>query len=186
VIVWRFLFLISALLLVAAVLARGWFGKRVLAADGARPCRANPERWRELTGAESPGEATAEIYGRQLWRAAMMQWRRDDRRAARAREAAKRFGLAVPPLTLVTLVFAVALAKLPLFGALAIALGMTALAALVGLLSIGLELQAVARFAREVRERHAFARADDERAAIACAEATVWMEALPPMLRWIG
>jgi len=186
VIVWRFLFLISALLLAAAVLARGWFGKRVLAADGARPCRANPERWRELAGGESPGEATAEIYGRLLWQAALARWRREDPRAARAREAAKRFGLAVPPLTLVILVFAVALAKLPLFGALAIALGMTALATLAGLVSIGSELAAVARFAREVRARHAFARLEDEHAAVACAEATVWLETLPPVLRWIS
>jgi len=186
VIVWRLLFLISALLLAAALMARGWFGKRVLAAEGARPCRANPARWRELIAGESPGEIPAEGYGRLVWQAAMVRWKQEDRMAARSREAAKRFGLAVPPLTLVILVFAVALAKLPLFGALAIGLGMTALAVLVGLLSIGAELQAVARFAREVRGRHVFARLEDERAVIACAEATVWLETLPPILRWLA
>jgi len=116
----------------------------------------------------------------------MVRWQQEDRIAARSREAAKRFGLAVPPLTLVILVFAVVLAKLPLFGALAIGLGMTALAVLAGLLSIGAELQAVARFAREVRGRHVFARLEDERAVIACAEATVWLETLPPILRWLA
>lgn len=183
---WRFLFLFSALALAAAILARGWFGKRVLAAEGSRPCRANPARWREMMGEESPGEATAEVCGKRLWLAAMTCWKRDDPRAARAREAARRFGLAVPPLTLVVLAFAVALAKLPLFGALAIALGMTALSACVGLLSIGAELRAVARYAREVRELHAFARLEEEESAIACAQAEAWMQALPPILRWIG
>jgi len=124
----------------------------------------------------------AGTLGRELRRVALVQWNEHDPKAARAREAARRFGLAVPPLTLVVLVFAMALAKLPLFGALAIVLGAIALSAVFGLLSIGTELRAVARAAGKMRGQRIFRRADDEEAVIACAQASVWMAALPPIL----
>ena len=129
-----------------------------------------------------PGQNDAETLGRELRRIALKRWAERDPKAARSREAAHRFGLAVPPLTLVVLVFAVVLAKLPLFGALTIALGAIALSAAIGLLSIGAELRTVAKTAGELRGKHVFRRVDDEEALIACARAAVWMNSLPPIL----
>jgi len=182
VIVWRLLFLCSALMLAAALLLRGWFGKRGLVQFGGRACQPDPERWRAWAGDALPEKMGAETLGRELRRIALKHWAERDPKAARGREAARRFGLAVPPLTLVVLVFALVLAKLPLFGALSLALGATALSAAIGLLSVGSELRAVARATGEVREKRIFRRADDEEAVIACAQAAVWMAALPPIL----
>ncbi|HEY8962620.1 MAG TPA: hypothetical protein VIM57_10490 [Luteolibacter sp.] len=181
-IVWRLLFLCSALILAAALLLRGWLGKRGFAQFGGRICTADAERWQSWTGESLPEANDAGALGRKLRRVALNRWQRADPKAARAREAARRFGLAVPPLTIVVLVFAVALAKLPLFGALTIALGATALSAGIGLLSIGAELRAVGQAAGELRGLRIFRRADDEEAVIACAQAAVWMAALPPIL----
>lgn len=181
-ILWRLLFLCSALLLAAALLLRGWFGKRGFVQFGGRTCEANPERWQSWTGETVSAKSDAETLGRELRRVALKRWSARDPKAARAREAARRFGFAVPPLTLVTLVFAVMLAKLPLFGALAIALGTIALSAAMGMLSIGSELRAVAHAAGELRGLRVFRRVDDEEAVIACAQAAVWMAALPPIL----
>jgi hypothetical protein len=182
VILWRLLFFCSALMLAAALLLRGWFGKRGLIQFGGRTCQPDPERWQNWSGESLPEKSDAGTLGRELRRVALQRWSDLDPKAARAREAARRFGLAVPPLTIVVLVFAVMLAKLPLFGALAIGLGSTSLSAAMGLLSIGPELRAVARAAGELRGLRIFRRADDEEAVIACAQAAVWMAALPPIL----
>jgi hypothetical protein len=182
VIVWRLLFFCSALIVAAALLLRGWLGKRGLVQFGGRICTVDPGRWQSWTGESMPEKNDSGTLGRELRRAALKQWSDRDAKAARAREAARRFGLAVPPLTLVVLVFAVALAKLPLFGALAIALGATALSSAIGLLSIGSELRAVARAGGDLRAKRIFRRADDEEAVIACARAEVWLAALPPIL----
>jgi len=169
-------------MLAAALLLRGWFGKRGFVQFGVRTCEANPERWKSWAGEPLPKNSDAETLGRELRRVALKRWSTRDPKAARAREAARRFGFAVPPLTIVTLVFAVMLAKLPLFGALAIGLGAIALSAAMGLLSIGAELRAVAHAAGELRGLRIFRRVDDEEAVIACAQAAVWMAALPLIL----
>lgn len=169
-------------MLVAALLLRGWFGKRGFAQFGGRICEADSERWQNWAGEKLPGKNDAVTFGQELRRVALRRWSDYDPKAARAREAARRFGFAVPPLTIVILVFAVALAKLPLFGALAIALGSIALSAATGLLSVGAELRAVGRAVGEVRGKRIFRRTDDEEAVIACAQAAVWMAALPPIL----
>ena len=169
-------------MLAAALLLRGWFGKRALVAFGGRHCNADPERWQSWAGETLPEKGDAATLGRELRRVALRRWSDQDPKAARAREAARRFGFAVPPLTIVVLVFAMISVKLPLFGALAIALGAIALSTAVGLLSIGVELRAVGRAVGEVRGLRLFRRADDEEAVVACAEAAVWMAALPPIL----
>ncbi|BCU79759.1 hypothetical protein [Luteolibacter sp. LG18] len=185
----RILFLLAALLIAGAILARGWYGKRILIGYGGRRGRVNVEVWRGVFGEEPkalPAEATAEEHGRALREAALERWHRDDPPAARAREAARRFGLGVPPFTLVAVVFAVMVAKLAIFTGLAVVMAATALATMFGLVSIGSELKAVAVACRIARERHLFPRREDEDAVIACAEAEVWMQALPPILRWVS
>jgi len=185
----RIVLLLSALLIVAAVMARGWYGKRIVAGYGGRRCRVNTGTWESLFGEmvkPLPAEASAADCGRALRDAAMARWEQENQAAYRGREAARRFGLGVPPFTLVTVVFAVAVAKLPVFAGIAVVFAATALATMFGLVSIGTELRAVAAAGKLARARHLFPRQEDEEAAIACAEAEVWMNTLPPILRWFS
>lgn len=184
---WKYLLLASLLIVVGSVLVRAWFGKRVIAASGGRVCRVRGERWREVLGERIPVPADppyATVCGIGVRAAALEQWKKDDPRAARSREAAKRFGLAVPPLTVVVVVFAILVMKLGPLNAIPVVLGATALACVFGLLSTGSELRAVARTMRKVREAYVFPNSEDEDAVAACAAAEVWMQALPPVLRW--
>ena len=183
---WRLPFLFSALLIAGAIFARGVYGRRVIATQGRRPTQMNPDVWGEIAGAQSStteARASAAEHGAALRVVALERWKKHDPSAARAREAALRFGLAAPPLTLLVVAFAVPLMKLQIFGALAVVAGMTALAVLFGLLSMGAELRVVAAVAKVARARHLFPRRDDEEAVIACAQAEVWLASLPPILK---
>lgn len=185
----RIVFLISVLALVAAVFAQRWFGRRVHVNHRSRQCKADVGRWRELFGEASvvpEGEVSAVDLGKALRTAALESWRNEDPGSCKGRDASRRFGVAVPPLTILVVVFAVVMVRIQMFPALAIILAATALACGFGLLSIGSELRAVARAARKVRERRVFTRSDDEDAVIDCAAAEVWVQALPPIMRFIG
>ncbi len=184
---WRLLLLISILPVVAAVAASGWFGLRALAREGKRTCRVNPTRWKDTLGTATPevSPLSADAAGAAIREAALAEWRQGDPKVAGAREGARRFGQAVPPLTAMVAVFAALLAKVPVIGAFAIFVGALALACLFGFLSLGSELRAVARTVRRVRDAHVFPRTDDEDAAAACAAAHAWRLALPPVLRWV-
>lgn len=185
----RIIFLLAALAVIAAIVAQRWFGKRVQDSHRARRCKVDGRRWVELFGEAAvlpEGELSAVDLGRELRKAALADWEKEDPRSSGARDAARRFGLAVPPLTILVVVFAVILMKLLLFTALAIILAATALACGFGILSVGAELGAVARASRKVREKRVFARSDDEEAVIECAAAEVWTQALPPMVRFIA
>lgn len=186
---WRLLFLLSAVVIAGAIFARGWYGRRVIASHGSRPTRLNETAWSEAVGAGvavPERAATAEEHGRALRLAALELWKKRDPTAAKAREASLRFGLGVPPLSVAVVVFAVIAAKILPFGGLAIIVGATALATLMGLLSLGAELRAVAVGVRLIRERHVFPRRDDEDAVVQCAQAEVWLGTLPPILKWIS
>lgn len=185
---WRILYIPCLLVIVAAVIARVWFGKQVVFGKGVQSCRLEVDRWSGFLGTTvnlPSGQATAAELGRQLRRAAIGEWRLSDPRAARAREAARRFGLAVPPLTIAVVLFALIAHRIPVPGALAIFLAATAVSSVLGLLSIGAELRAVAALSKRLRGRRIFPREEDEDAVIACAAADVWLDALPPILRWI-
>ena len=184
---WRLLYIPCILIIAAAVVARIWFGKQVVFGKGGQPCKADADRWSDVLGStvNLPAEPTAGELGRDLRKAAIADWQKRDPKAARAREAAKRFGMAVPPLTIAVVLFALIAHRIPVPGAIAIFLAATALSSLLGLLSIGAELRAVATLARTLRERRAFIRTDDEDAVISCAVAEVWLGALPPILRWL-
>jgi hypothetical protein len=93
--------------------------------------------------------------------------------------------MAVPPLTIAVVLFALIAARIPIPGAIAIFLASTALSSAMGILSIGAELRAVALFSKRVRESRVFSRQDDEEAVLRCAVAEVWLDSLPPILRWI-
>jgi Zn-dependent membrane protease YugP len=85
----------------------------------------------------------------------------------------------------VVAVFALLVGKIPVMGAIAIPVGATAIAALMGILTLPPELAAIHRAARKVREDRNFPSRDDEDAVIRCATAHAWDAALPPILRWL-
>lgn len=174
---WRLPLIISLIAIAAAAAARWYFGLRVLTGVGGRPCRCDPARWDDAT--DLPAEASALEFGRRLRQQALAQWTLDQPKAAASRQSVKRFGLAVPPLAAIVAVFAFIVAKIPVLGAIAIALFATALACAVGLSSLPAELAAVTRASRALRESRCFKRRDDEDAVIRCAHAHAWMDTLP-------
>ncbi len=186
---WRLLMIFSILPIGAALLLRWWFGTRVLAALGGRPCRCDQARWDRAVGTSAllpaSQDAPAGEFGERLRLAALAQWQRDDPKRAAARESSRRFGLAVPPFSAMVAVFAMILAKIPVVGAIAIFIAATALATAFGLLTLGEELRAISRVARALRESRAFIRSDDEDAVIQAAIARAWCETLPRVLQML-
>lgn len=184
----RLLLIFSIIPLALALAARWWFGARVLASDGSRPCRCDLSRWfppPDDTAMVHRAEASADEFGRQLRLKALAEWLERDPQATAARNKTLRFGTAVPPLSGIVAVLAVIVGKIPVMGAIAILLAATALATVMGVLALVPELTAIARTARQVRDAHHFPRRDDEDAVIRCAVAHAWSAALPPILRWL-
>jgi hypothetical protein len=182
---WRLLLFISILPIALALVLRWWFGMRVLANDGRRPCRCDLARWMPApddTAVVHRAEETAGEFGRQLRLKALAEWRERDPKAAASREGSRRFGTAVPPLSGVIAVFGALVAKIPVMGAIAVFLAATAISAVIGLLSLAPELRAIAQAARKLRESRSFTRSDDEDAVVNCAVAHAWKEAVPPVL----
>ena len=184
----RLILFISLFPIAIALLARWWFGTRILAGDGGRLCRCDLSNWMPPPGDESlvhRAEESADEFGRQLRLKALAEWKEQDSKGSGSREGTRRFGLAVPPLSGVVAVFAVIVGKIPVMGAVAILLGATALSAALGLLSLPPELSAITRAAAKLRKKKSFPRQDDEDAVIRCAMAHAWDAALPPIMRWI-
>lgn len=184
----RLILFLSLFPIAIALVARWWFGLRLLTTEGSRLCRCDLTNWMPAPGDDAVihrAEATAGEFGRQLRLKALAEWAEKDPKAAKAREGARRFGLAVPPLSGVVAVFAVIVGKVPVVGAIAILLGATAVATAIGLLSLPAELAAITRAAGKVRKTKGFPRQDDEDAVIRCAIAHAWEAALPPILRWV-
>lgn len=185
---WRLLLFISALCLAAALVARWFFGMRVLADEGKRPCRCDLATWMPLAEDSAVlhrAEESAAEFGRQLRLKALAEWRLSDPKAAMAREGTRRFGMAVPPLSGMIAVFAVLVAKIPILGGISVLFAATALASALGVLSLAPELAAIAREAKKLRAAKNFPRRDDEDAVIRCAVAHAWKETLPPMLSMV-
>lgn len=182
---WRLLFIFSALPIAAALIARWFFGMRVLADDGKRPCRCDLATWMpspDDSAVIHRADESAGEFGRQLRLKALAEWREQDPKSAIARETSRRFGMAVPPLSGIIAVFAVLVAKIPVMGGISVLLAATALAAALGVLSLAPELAAITRAAKKLRAAKSFPRRDDEEAVIRCAVAHAWKETMPPIL----
>lgn len=183
----RLILFISLFPITIALIARWWFGVRILTTEGDRLCRCDLTNWLPPPGDQSlihRAEESAAEFGRQLRLKALAEWQAQDPKGAGSREGTRRFGLAVPPLSGVIAVFAVIVGKVPVIGAVAILLGATALSAALGLLSLPPELSAITRAAGKSRKAKSFPRGDDEDAVIRCAMAHAWDAALPPIMRW--
>ncbi|MEY3896587.1 MAG: hypothetical protein RLZZ214_2107 [Verrucomicrobiota bacterium] len=182
---WRLLFMFSALPIIAALVVRWYFGLRILADEGKRPCRCDLATWMPLpedSAVIHRAEESASEFGRQLRLKALADWRAQDPKAAAARENSRRFGMAVPPLSGVVAVFAVLVAKIPIMGGISCLLAATALASALGVLSLAPEIAAITRAAQKLRAAKSFPRRDDEDAVIRCAVAHAWKETMPPIL----
>lgn len=183
----RLILFISLFPIAIALVARWWFGMRVIAAEGGRACRCDLGRWLPTPCDEAVihrAEESAAEFGKQLRSKALAEWKEQDVKAERSRANSLRFGMAVPPLSGIVAVMAVLVGKVPVTGAIAILLGATALSAAFGLLTLPPELAAIARAARKVRAEKQFPNSEDEDAVIRCAVAHAWDHALPPILRW--
>lgn len=182
---WRLLFFISFFPIAAALVARWWFGMRVLQEIGGRACRCDLATWMPIPGDTAVihrDEDSAAEFGNQLRIKALAEWRERDPKGAAARESSRRFGMAVPPLSAMVAVMAVVVAKIPVMGALSIVLAATALACVFGILTMPAELAVITHAAKKIREAKSFPRRDDEDAVVRCAVAHTWKEALPPIL----
>ena len=184
----RLILFISLFPIAIALIARWWFGIRILATDGSRLCRCDLASWMPAPGDDAVvhrAEESAGEFGRQLRLKALSDWQLQEPKSAKSRESSRRFGMAVPPLSGVIAVLAVVVGKVPVMGAITIFLATTALAAVMGLLALPPELAIITRAARKTREAKSFPNRDDEEAVVHCAIAQAWELALPPILRWV-
>jgi len=184
----RLLILLAIVPIIAAFVARWWLGMRILAATGKRQCRCDLEKWHEAFGAENlpvSNEADAKVYAELLRKSALEDWKTREPKAAASREGARRFGMAVPPLSLMIAVLAIIVGKIPITGAIAIFLLAIAFSVFISYLSIAPELKAVLTTARRLRDTGVFYRRDDEDAVIQVTTALVWKEAAPPVFNLI-
>jgi hypothetical protein len=185
--VFRLILFLSLFPIAIALIARWWFGLRVLMTDGRRPCRCDLSNWLPPPGDTAlvhRAENSAAEFGRQLRLKALAEWRAEEPKAAGSRDKATRFGLAVPALSGIAAVFAVVVGKIPILGAVAIVLAATAVSAALALLALPPERTAISRSARKMRGARSFPRSEDEEAVVRCAIAHAWEAALPPILRW--
>ena len=92
----RLILFLSLFPIAISLVARWWFGMRILARDGNRPCRCDLTRW-----LPSPDDAaiihraeeSAGEFGRQLRLKALAEWQAQEPKAAASRENTRRFGL---------------------------------------------------------------------------------------------
>ncbi|MFT4175916.1 MAG: hypothetical protein QM627_04610 [Luteolibacter sp.] len=184
----RLLFLVSILALAIAFAVRWWYGLRILSSLGEQPCRCDLNRWLPAptdTATVHRAEETASEFGQQLRRKALAEWAEEMPKAALARERSRRFGLAVPPLSILIAIFAFIAMKIPLLVAIVIVLAAIALSGAFAMSAVTPELQAITRTARKARENGSFPDRDHEKAVIRCAHAHAWSEAFPPIFKMI-
>jgi uncharacterized RDD family membrane protein YckC len=183
----RLILILSLLPIGIALVARWWFGLRVLATEGKQTCRCDLAQRMPATNDVTVihrAERSASEFGHELRLDALVQWRDADPKAAASREGARRFGKAVPPLSMMIAVFALLVGKVPFAGALAIVVAAIAVTAVLGLLSLPIELQAIAQAANRMRKQGSFPSRDDEETVIRCAIAHAWSDSPPAIFRW--
>ena len=184
----RLLLFFSLLPLALTLIARWWFGSRVLTSYGKRMCRCDLRLWTPAHDDKTSvhrAEDTAAEFGNQLRRKALHEWQERDPKSANSREHSRRFGIAVPPLGGVVAVLAVIAGKIPVLGAIAIFIAAVALSAVLGILALPPELTAIARTSKRARDQRAFPSSEDSEVIARCASAHAWDQALPPILRML-
>jgi hypothetical protein len=186
--VFRILILLAALPIIAAFVARWWLGLRVLSKAGRRQCSCDPALWEKAFGAENPAPSKsgdARVFAETLRKAALDDWKTREPKSAASREGVRRFGMAVPPLSLLVVILGVMVLRIQAHWAIPIFLIAVALSVIFFYLSIAPELNAMLLASRRLRASRAFHRRDDEDAVIAATTALVWKESAPPVFNLI-
>ena len=184
----RFLILLAALPVIAAFIARWWLGLRVLSSAGRRQCSCDTALWEKAFGAGNPPlskSGDAGIFAETLRKAALADWKTREPKAAASREGVRRFGMAVPPLSLLVVILGVIVGRVPAIWAIPAFLMAIAVAVVFSYLSIAPELNAMLVASRRLRASGAFHRRDDEDAVISATTALVWKESAPPIFNLI-
>lgn len=184
----RLLILLAILPIIVALVARWWYGTRVLSSGGRHQCKCDLEKWRRTFGEENlpvSKEGDARIYAELMRNSALLDWKTREPKAAASREGARKFGMAVPPLSLMIAILAIIVGKIPVSGAIAIFLLAIAFSVFISYISISPELKAIITSARRLRDSRVFHRRDDEEAVINAAAALAWKEAAPPVFNLI-
>lgn len=184
----RFLIILAAIPIIAAFILRWWFGLRTLSSTGKRQTTCKLDKWEQTFGAGSlPPSATADasLHAEFLHQAALGDWKTREPKAAAARDAVRRFGMAVPPLSAMVAILAVLVMRLTPLMAIAVFLLAVALAATFAYLSLAPELRAIALTSRRLRDTRIYTRREDEDAVIQAATALAWKQAAPPVFNLI-
>lgn len=184
----KLLIIISAFPIIAAFLLRWWFGTRLLSSTGTRQCSCNLGKWEETFGKDTlPPSATADasVHAELLHKAALADWKTREPKAAATREAVRRFGMAVPPLTAMVAILGMLVGRIPFGIVIGIFFLSIALAATFAYLGLAPELRTIALTARRLRDTRIYARRDDEDAVIQAATALAWKDAAPPIFNLI-
>ena len=185
---YRILLIVAVIPVVATIVLTWWFGTRVLWAEGKRQCQCNLSKWLPDPDDDKTvhrSEGTAREFGEQLRKKALTQWKEESPKLAKAREGNRAFGMAVPPLTGLVAVFAMAVGRLKPFWAITAFVMATAVSAVMSMLSLPSELTAVRRYIQSEKFKGSFPNSYDEEAVIECALAQVWESGLPPILKWL-
>jgi hypothetical protein len=186
--IFRLIFLLSMVPIAVVLALRWWHGTRVLAGESARTCRCDLSKWLPPVDDSSVvhrAEGNAVEFGADLRKKAMDAWEVEHPAAFRARYNARRFGMAVPPLSCLIALLAVIAMRIPPIGLVVIPLAATAVAGVLAVMSLPGELAAIARHIAKVGRDRAFPDRDDEASVFRCAVAHAWDLALPPILRWL-
>ena len=184
----RFLILLAALPIIAAFVVRWWLGMRVLSSAGRHQCSCDLELWEKSFGTDNlpPSKnGDARIFAETLRKTALADWKIHDPKAAASREGVRRFGMAVPPLSLMIVILGVIVGRVPAIWAIPVFLLAIAVSAIFSYLSVAPELNAILTASRRLRSSGIFHRRDDEDAIIASATALVWKESAPPIFNLI-
>lgn len=184
----RFLILIAALPIIAAFVARWWLGLRILSSTGRRQCSCDLALWEKAFGAENPPPSKsgdAVLFAGALRKIALADWKTREPKAAASREGVRRFGMAVPPLSLMIVVLGIIVGRVPAIWAIPVFLLAIAFAVIVSYLSVAPELKAMLLASRRLRDSGVFHRRDDEDAVIAATTALAWKESAPPVFNLI-
>lgn len=180
----RLLILLAALPIIVTLVARWWFGLRLLKSGAETQCSCDLEKWNRTFGEHHlPASPSGNLitFADFLRKAALADWRTRDKKAALAREGTRRFGMAVPPLTAMIVILGIIVGRItPSYG-IAIFLVATAFSAVIAYLGLAPEIQAILTTSRRLRDNRIFPRKDDEDAVIQAAIALSWKEAAPPI-----
>lgn len=184
------LLLFISLVSLACVLGiRWWQVVRVLETKGSLKCRCDLSVWTPAPGDSSTlhrADGVAGDFGMALRAKALSKWHDEQPKLAGARESVRRFGVAVPPLTLLILIFAVLVGKTPVLMAISVWIAVVVLTTAYSYLGLAPELAAIGREVVKAKKTNSFPVGQDLDSIASCAVAHAWNQAVPPLLRLWG